>query len=46
MILRRMPGEKQADYFDVAVRVVRAANPRDAIEEGANSGMIAPAITE
>jgi hypothetical protein len=28
-----LPGEKQADYSDVAVRVVRAANPRDAIEE-------------
>jgi hypothetical protein len=26
-------GEKQADYSDVAVRIVRAANPRDAIEE-------------
>ena len=28
-----LPGEKQADYSDVAVRIVRAANPRDAIEE-------------
>jgi hypothetical protein len=28
-----LPGEKQADYYDVAMRVVRAANPRDAIEE-------------
>ena len=28
-----LPGEKQADYADVAVRVVRAAQPRDAIEE-------------
>jgi hypothetical protein len=28
-----LPGEKQADYTDMAVRVVRAANPRDAIEE-------------
>ena len=28
-----LTGEKQADYSDVAVRVVRAANPRDAIEE-------------
>jgi hypothetical protein len=28
-----LPGEKQADYADVAVRVVRAAKPRDAIEE-------------
>jgi hypothetical protein len=28
-----LPGEKQADYSDVAVRVVRAAKPRDAIEE-------------
>ena len=28
-----LPGEKQADYADVAVRIVRAANPRDAIEE-------------
>jgi hypothetical protein len=28
-----LPGEKQADYSDVAVRVVKAANPRDAIEE-------------
>jgi hypothetical protein len=28
-----LPGEKQAEYADVAVRVVRAANPRDAIEE-------------
>jgi hypothetical protein len=28
-----LPGEKQADYSDVAMRVVRAANPRDAIEE-------------
>ena len=28
-----LPGEKHADYADVAVRVVRAAMPRDAIEE-------------
>jgi hypothetical protein len=28
-----LPGEKQADYADVAVRIVRAATPRDAIEE-------------
>ena len=28
-----LPGEKQADYADVAVRIVRAANPMDAIEE-------------
>ena len=28
-----LPGEKQADYADVAARVVRAAKPRDAIEE-------------
>jgi hypothetical protein len=28
-----LPGEKQADYVDVAVRIVRAAKPRDAIEE-------------
>ncbi len=28
-----LPGEKQADYSDVAVRVVRAAKPKDAIEE-------------
>ena len=28
-----LPGEKKADYSDVAVRVVKAANPRDAIEE-------------
>lgn len=28
-----LPGEKQADYFDLAVRIVRAAKPRDAIEE-------------
>jgi hypothetical protein len=28
-----LPGEKQADYADVAVRIVRAAKPRDAIEE-------------
>jgi hypothetical protein len=28
-----LPGEKQADYSDVAVRVVKAATPRDAIEE-------------
>jgi hypothetical protein len=28
-----LPGEKQAEYAEVAVRVVRAAHPRDAIEE-------------
>ena len=28
-----LPGEKHADYAEVAVRVVRAAMPRDAIEE-------------
>ena len=28
-----LPGEKQADYAEVALRVVRAAKPRDAIEE-------------
>jgi hypothetical protein len=28
-----LPGEKQADYADVALRVIRAAKPRDAIEE-------------
>ena len=28
-----LPGENQADYADVAVRVVKAAKPRDAIEE-------------
>jgi hypothetical protein len=28
-----LPGEQQADYADVAVRVVKAAKPRDAIEE-------------
>jgi hypothetical protein len=28
-----LPGEKQADSVDLAVRVVRAAKPRDAIEE-------------
>jgi hypothetical protein len=28
-----LPGEKQADYADVAVRIVRAASPRDAVEE-------------
>jgi hypothetical protein len=28
-----LPGEKQADYAEVAVRIVRAAKPRDAIEE-------------
>ena len=28
-----LPGEKQADYADVAARVVKAAQPRDAIEE-------------
>ena len=28
-----LPGEKQADYADIAVRVVRDANPKDAIEE-------------
>jgi hypothetical protein len=28
-----LPGEKQTDYADVAMRMVRAAHPRDAIEE-------------
>ena len=28
-----LPGEKQADYADVAAGIVRAAQPRDAIEE-------------
>jgi hypothetical protein len=28
-----LPGEKQADYAEVAMRIVRAAQPRDAIEE-------------
>ena len=28
-----LPGENQADYVDVAARVVKAAKPRDAIEE-------------
>jgi hypothetical protein len=28
-----LPGEKQADYVDVAMRIVKAAKPRDAIEE-------------
>jgi hypothetical protein len=28
-----LPGEKQADYAEVALRIVRAAKPRDAIEE-------------
>jgi hypothetical protein len=28
-----LPGEKQADYVDVALRIVRGARPRDAIEE-------------
>jgi hypothetical protein len=28
-----LPGENQADYADVAARVVKAAKPRDAIEE-------------
>jgi hypothetical protein len=28
-----LPGEKQADYADVAIRIVRVAKPRDAIEE-------------
>ena len=28
-----LPGEKQTDYADVAVRIVKAAQPRDAIEE-------------
>ena len=27
------PGEKQADYAEVALRIVRAGKPRDAIEE-------------
>jgi hypothetical protein len=28
-----LPGENHADYADVAVRIVKAAKPRDAIEE-------------
>ena len=28
-----LPGEKPADYADVAVRIVKAAKPKDAIEE-------------
>ena len=28
-----LPGEKQADYADVAVGIAKAAQPRDAIEE-------------
>jgi hypothetical protein len=28
-----LPGEKETDYADVALRIVRAAKPRDAIEE-------------
>jgi hypothetical protein len=28
-----LPGEKRADYVDVALRIVRAAQPTDAIEE-------------
>ena len=28
-----LPGEKEADYAEVALRIVRAAKPRDAIEE-------------
>ena len=28
-----LPGENQADYIDVSARVVKAARPRDAIEE-------------
>jgi hypothetical protein len=28
-----LPGEKQPDYDEVALRIVRAAKPRDAIEE-------------
>lgn len=28
-----MPGERQADYAGVAVGIVKAAQPRDAIEE-------------
>jgi hypothetical protein len=28
-----LPGEKQADYAQVALRIVKAAQPRDAIEE-------------
>src|ERR1700729_3224146 len=28
-----LPGEKQADYAEVALRIVKGAQPRDAIEE-------------
>jgi len=28
-----LPGEKQADYADLAVRIIKTARPRDAIEE-------------
>ena len=28
-----LPGEKQADYIDMALRIVKTAQPRDAIEE-------------
>ena len=28
-----LPGEKQADYAELALRIVKAALPRDAIEE-------------
>jgi hypothetical protein len=28
-----LPGEKQADYAEVALRIVKAALPREAIEE-------------
>jgi hypothetical protein len=28
-----LPGEKETDYAEVALRIVRAAKPRDAIEE-------------
>jgi hypothetical protein len=28
-----LPGEKEADYTEVALQIVNAARPRDAIEE-------------
>jgi hypothetical protein len=28
-----LPGEKQADYAEVALRIVKGAQPRDAVEE-------------
>ena len=30
---RLLPGEKETDYTTIAVRIVRASGPRDAIEE-------------